>query len=66
MIIDIGLSDMDGHALVERLRQLPGMEDTVFIALSGYAPDTLKADKLFDHYIVKGSDIDKIFPILEG
>ncbi|MFP4564184.1 MAG: ATP-binding protein [Spirochaetia bacterium] len=66
MIIDIGLSDMDGYTLAERIREIPDMDKAVLIALSGYAPDTRKSERLFDHYIVKGTDIEKIFPILDG
>ena len=64
MIIDIGISDMDGYTIAEKVRQLPGTERSVLIALSGYNPDTGKAEKYFNHYIIKGSGIEKIFDIV--
>lgn len=66
MIIDIGISDMDGYTIAEKVRQIPDAEKAVLIALSGYNPDTEKAEKYFNHYIIKGSGIEKIFDIVSG
>jgi signal transduction histidine kinase len=66
MIIDIGISDMDGYTIADKVRQIPGTGKAVLIALSGYNPDTEKAEKYFNHYIIKGSGIEKIFDIVSG
>ena len=66
MIIDIGISDMDGYTIADKVRQIPGTEKAVLIALSGYNPDTEKAEKYFNHYIIKGSGIEKIFDIVNS
>ena len=36
-LLDIGLPDMDGYTLARQLRQLPGMQDTVMAAVTGYS-----------------------------
>jgi CheY-like chemotaxis protein/two-component sensor histidine kinase len=64
VIIDIGISDMDGYTIAEKLRESPGLEKTTLIALSGYNPDTSQPEHLFDHYIIKGSDIERLFSII--
>lgn len=66
MIIDIGISDMDGYTIADKVRQIPGTGKAVLIALSGYNPDTEKAEKYFNHYIIKGSGIEKVFDIVNG
>ena len=43
MVCDLGLPDMSGYELVERLRSDPEMEGTRYIALSGYGRDEDKA-----------------------
>ena len=64
MIIDIGISGMDGYAIAEKIRKIPELKAVKLIALSGYNPDAAKAEQLFDHYIVKGSGIQKLFEII--
>ena len=39
VLLDIGLPDFDGVALVKRLKKLPGMEGTRFIAVTGRVSD---------------------------
>ncbi|MCA1652317.1 MAG: response regulator, partial [Acidobacteria bacterium] len=38
--LDIGLPVMDGYELAARLRELPGVDDTRFIALTGYGQES--------------------------
>jgi two-component system CheB/CheR fusion protein len=59
MLIDIGLPGMDGYELARRLRQQPGLERVVLVALTGYGRDedrerALKAG--FDYHLVKPVD----------
>ncbi len=66
MIIDIGLTDSDGYTLAEELRSKEKLRNTVLIALSGYNSDPSRTQQAFDHYVVKGSNIDKIFALLSS
>ena len=36
-LLDIGLPDMDGYALARQLHRIPGMENTVLAAVTGYS-----------------------------
>ena len=42
-MLDLGLPDMDGYQLAERLRGLPGCRQLPCLALSGYGQDADKA-----------------------
>ncbi|HKK65253.1 MAG TPA: hybrid sensor histidine kinase/response regulator, partial [Clostridia bacterium] len=66
MIIDIGLADKDGYTLAKELRSKDKLSNTILIALSGYNPDSSQTAQCFDHYVIKGSNIDKIFELLSS
>ena len=56
VVCDIGLPGMSGHAVCAELRKLPGCADTLFVAVSGHAPETSAADAAnggFDLHLVK-------------
>ncbi|MDQ2821088.1 MAG: ATP-binding protein [Pseudomonadota bacterium] len=58
-ILDIGLPDMDGHALARHLRGMPEGRNALMIALTGYgqAQDrALSKEVGFDHHFVKPAD----------
>jgi PAS domain S-box-containing protein len=58
-ILDIGLPDMDGHALARRLRAMPEGRDALLIALTGYgrAQDRILSKEAgFDHHFTKPAD----------
>ena len=66
VIIDIGLPDLDGYTVAERIRAGQSGECSTLIALSGYTEEKEKTRDLFDHYILKGSNVDKLFEILRS
>jgi two-component system CheB/CheR fusion protein len=67
VLLDIGMPDLDGYSVVERLRRLPQLAGTTFIAVSGYgAPEhRVKAKEAgFDSYLVKPIDYASLDGVL--
>ncbi|KQR81636.1 hypothetical protein ASG35_04870 [Burkholderia sp. Leaf177] len=63
VLLDIGLPDMDGYEVAQRLRALQEHSDTVLIALSGYGQDEhVERSRLagFDHHLVKPADLKEL------
>jgi CheY-like chemotaxis protein len=68
-LLDIGLPDMDGNALAQRLRAQPETAGAVLIAVTGYGQESDRERSFaagFDHYLVKPIDTKKLYPILAG
>ncbi|WP_081925875.1 PAS domain-containing protein [Massilia sp. LC238] len=66
-ILDIGLPDMNGIELANRLRHLPNTNSAVLIALTGYGqPQDREATQAagFAHHFVKPGNINKILALL--
>jgi signal transduction histidine kinase/CheY-like chemotaxis protein len=66
-ILDIGLPDMDGTELAQKLRKLPQLYNTKMIALTGYGQASDKARSLaagFDHHLVKPVDYEQLKVLL--
>jgi len=56
VILDIGLPDMSGYEAAAQLQMLPGMQDAILIALTGYGQDTDRKRAFnagFAHHLVK-------------
>jgi len=67
VLLDIGLTGMDGHEVAHLLRRTPGLEDVWLVALTGYGRQTdvqLSLDAGFDHHIVKPADPLKLRTLL--
>ncbi len=67
-ILDIGLPDVDGYAVAERLRERLGEESPVFAALTGYGQEGDRARSNaagFRRHFVKPIDIDELLTFLE-
>ncbi len=67
LFLDIGLPDMDGHALAQRLRAMPETADAMMVALTGYGQPEDKARALqagFDHHVVKPVKLEEIEALL--
>jgi CheY-like chemotaxis protein/anti-sigma regulatory factor (Ser/Thr protein kinase) len=66
-ILDIGLPEMDGNELAQRLRTLPQTAKSILIAVTGYGQDSDRGQTLaagFDHHLVKPVDTTKLSAIL--
>jgi two-component system CheB/CheR fusion protein len=69
VLLDLGLPDMDGYEAFERLRGLPGLEKTRFIALSGRAaPDDLARTSRagFHEHLVKPPQIERLLGLISS
>lgn len=67
LLLDIGLPDMDGYELARRVRALPGMDNAVLVAVTGYgqSQDRDKAKAAgFDHHLVKPANMEQLKQIL--
>jgi len=66
-ILDIRLSDMSGHDLCRRLRELPGLERLPIIALSIYDPERLKSLRVgADAFVSKAAAESELLPTMEA
>ena len=66
-LLDIGLPDMDGNVLAQRLRVLPETAGAVLVAVTGYGQDSDRARGIasgFDAYLVKPIDLHALDAIL--
>ncbi len=67
-ILDIGMPDIDGHALARQLRAQPALSEAVYIALTGYGQASDRAsshDAGFDHHLVKPVDPAQLLAALD-
>ena len=56
VVLDIGLPGMDGYEVARRMRALPGLEDVVLVALTGYGQEEDRERARvagFDHHLLK-------------
>ena len=68
-LLDIGLPGMDGHALAERLRALPGMETLRIVAVTGYGDQSYRRRSRtagFDRHLVKPIDLNVLERMLRA
>ena len=66
-ILDLGMPGIDGYEAAKRMRALPGGEDRVLVALSGYAQtgDRQRSQQAgFDLHLVKPLDPDRLRDLL--
>lgn len=66
-LLDIGLPEIDGYELAQRLRSRPGTADCVLIAVTGYGRQNDRKHSMatsFDHHFVKPVDTPQLLAIL--
>jgi CheY-like chemotaxis protein len=66
-LIDIGLPDMDGYALLRILRTLPELARCRFVAVSGYGSETAppgNTEARFECHLTKPVDLEKLLRTL--
>ena len=67
--IDIGLPEMNGYEVAQRLRGRPELDAVMLIALTGYgAPADVSAARAagFDEHVIKPAEVAKLEKILAG
>jgi CheY-like chemotaxis protein len=68
VIMDIGMPRMDGYEAVRRIRELPGGQDVLMIALTGWGQESARRqaeEAGFDHHLVKPVNFDLLRQFLE-
>lgn len=68
IISDLGMPDIDGYQLIERLKTLPGMSQVPAIAISGYVSDEDRKRALGVGYLAlvpKPIDMDALFGLIQ-
>jgi CheY-like chemotaxis protein len=66
-LLDIGLPDIDGNELAQRLRAQPETTNAVLIAVTGYGQEKDRVRTLaagFDHHLVKPVDTKNLISLL--
>jgi CheY-like chemotaxis protein len=67
-LLDIGLPEMDGYELAEKLRALPGLEALRCVAVTGFGQESDRARSRaagFHAHLVKPADFDSIIRAIE-
>ncbi len=68
VLLDIGLPVLTGLEVARRIRQLPALKDLVLVAMTGYGQESDRQrsrEAGFDHHLVKPTDLDELYKILE-
>jgi two-component system CheB/CheR fusion protein len=67
VFLDIGMPGMDGNEVARRLRQQPGLDGLVLIALTGWGTSEDRrqtAEAGFDHHLVKPVEPEELEQLL--
>ncbi|MDH3445209.1 MAG: response regulator, partial [Deltaproteobacteria bacterium] len=66
ILLDLRLPDMDGYEVFEHLKQLDDMENTTFIAVTGFGDEERKRaeEAGFDHYVTKPINLAELEKLL--
>lgn len=67
VFLDIGIPGMDGYEICHLMKDLPGLENTVFVAQTGWSDKAFVArsrEAGFDHHLVKPLELATLRDIL--
>jgi signal transduction histidine kinase len=67
VLLDIGLPKLDGYEVARRLRQEPGRDRMLLLAMTGYGQEEDRRrsrEAGFDHHLIKPVDLDKLRGLL--
>ena len=67
VFLDIGMPVMNGYDVAQRLRQRPGLENLVLVAMTGWGQEEDRRrshEAGFDHHLVKPVDPDALHQLL--
>lgn len=68
VFLDIGLPDMDGYAVAQRIRALPAISQPVLVAVTGWGQEKDKRAAQqagFDHHLTKPVNIEQLQGMLD-
>jgi signal transduction histidine kinase len=63
IVMDLGMPKMDGYEAARRIREKPGSQEVLMIALTGWGQSDARQRTLeagFDHHMIKPVDFDEI------
>ena len=69
VLLDLGLPGIDGYEVARRMREMPGLEHTRLVALTGYGQEEDKRASWaagFDAHLVKPVDLDEVLSAIMG
>jgi len=69
VFLDIGMPVMNGYDVAQRLRQRPGLENLILVAMTGWGQeeDRRRSQEAgFDHHLVKPADPSALRKLLAG
>ena len=67
VLLDIGMPGMNGYQVAKQLRQLPGLEQTLLVALTGYGQEEdhrCSREAGFHHHLVKPANLSVVEALL--
>ncbi len=67
MLIDIGLPEVNGYELAQRMRAIPQFASARLMALTGYGQEVDRQNAIdagFDEHLVKPVDVERLQSIL--
>lgn len=67
ILLDLGMPGMDGYETARRIREAPGGQRTLLVALTGWGQDEVRRrvhDAGFDHHLLKPIDIVALSKLL--
>jgi CheY-like chemotaxis protein len=69
VLLDIGLPGMDGYQVAQSIRSLPGMDELILIALTGYGQEEDRrrsAETGFNHHLTKPVDPETLYRLISS